>query len=587
MKNYLLVLLLLSMSHLTSGQNYAEIPITTTSGTYDGSALASTLQSGKPHGKERTRLKTVYKTGRHYLAFSTSVSHNKAFAVRFDNAQLGKTSFIYLENTNTGNYQYFDQAAINDYDLITSEFLPGNIKIELYVSAEDENISFRLQSLMIFQNSAFDYGKSESICNDDEREASDDPAVGRTNRGCTAWIVSNGAILSAGHCADDNNLTRVDFNVPRSNADGSNNFPPQSDRYTRDVIWWENGSKLGDDWAVFTCHPNGTTGLTPIQAQNAFYRMSKDHNPLIFRITGFGDDDGADDNSQQTSLGFKVREVSRGSNRVYWRHKVDTEPGNSGSPIIIPGTSTTVGIHTNGGCGGFLGSGNNKGTSFESNDLEATIHDVLSVGLTGELLYVDNGDIVTSENGGVLRPYSTVSAAVSAVSSGGTLSIVAGNYPEELHITKALTILAPPVGTVTIGPGASAIPGSIANPGDIYGLESLDLTEDPNNLSLEYTDPDELELSHQELANSLENILFYPNPFAESISIENIDSDHLKSIKIMDLSGRVLQSYSRNQLQPFASKITLDTQNLGDYATYLLEIKTSNGTHKQLIKRMK
>src|SRR5262245_18086901 len=48
-----------------------------------------------------------------------------------------------------------------------------------------------------------------SICNDDDRVASNDSRVGRltttTAAGvstCTAWLIPNGAVLTAGHCVN-------------------------------------------------------------------------------------------------------------------------------------------------------------------------------------------------------------------------------------------------------------------------------------------------------------------------------------------------------------------------------------------------
>ncbi|MFH1243898.1 MAG: hypothetical protein V1689_16275 [Pseudomonadota bacterium] len=132
---------------------------------------------------------------------------------------------------------------------------------------------------------------------------------------------------------------------------------------------------------------------------------------------------------------------------------VDTREGNSGAPVIVYGTSTTIAIHTHGGCNP-LGEGNH-GTSFENNDLENAIQAFPG----SNVVYADVRHPISSslENGTVLRPYDTVKEAVDAVPNHGIVSIVRGTYTAAAGNTftlgadgKAMAIVAP-VGTVTIG----------------------------------------------------------------------------------------------------------------------------------------
>ena len=72
------------------------------------------------------------------------------------------------------------------------------------------------------------------------------------------------------------------------------------------------------------------------------------------------------------------------------------------------------------------------------------------------VVYLDNGHTIPSEDGTVFRPFDTIIEAVGAVSSGGIVSIVAGSYDENIIINSPMTIIAP-VGPVTIGTSNSQI----------------------------------------------------------------------------------------------------------------------------------
>jgi len=224
---------------------------------------------------------------------------------------------------------------------------------------------------------------------------------------------------------------------------------------------------------VFDCNSNATTGLLPAQAQEAFYRMSRDSNPGTIRITGYGVDgpspcwgdadqpgctdpnppQDADSWTLQTHAGPSNGETTDGTSDVYWDYRVDTQGGNSGSPIIIDGTDLTVGIHTAGGCTATGGA--NHGTSFENNDLENAIHAFPELYSGQQIIYVDRGFFThAQEDGTVFSPFDTVGEAVNTVLSGGIISIVEGEYNEALTLGDdgREMILEAPVGRVTIGP---------------------------------------------------------------------------------------------------------------------------------------
>jgi hypothetical protein len=286
--------------------------------------------------------------------------------------------------------------------------------------------------------------------------------------GCTGWIISNGAYLTAGHCTGSS-MDILEFNVPDSLSNGTIVHPGVEDQYpiiAASVEFRNTASPpTGDDWAIFNCSPNATTGLTAALAQGAFVRISKDYPPgttTDVRITGYGVDgpspnfgDGgprnADNQTEQTHYGPYLGETDAGSQAYYHRYRVDTQPASSGSPIFVYGTTLSIGIHTNGGC--TSSGGANAGTSFENNYLDQATREFFGANVR----HVDVGHPNTTETGSVLLPYSTVVEGTNAVPDGGTVSIVAGSYTAAGGNTmtlgddgKAMTLTAP-VGTVTIG----------------------------------------------------------------------------------------------------------------------------------------
>lgn len=139
----------------------------------------------------------------------------------------------------------------------------------------------------------------------DDRALSSDSRVGRLSfvtsvdatgtptiaSACTAWLIANGTVLTAGHCVDldpdqdgsglpdgvldldDNDL--VEFGPPPSTSMGVLQPAPPEQRYAIDldsVVWaYEGeGESLGDDWAVFRLLPNDVTGRLAGNVQGGF-----------------------------------------------------------------------------------------------------------------------------------------------------------------------------------------------------------------------------------------------------------------------------------------------------------------------------
>lgn len=389
--------------------------------------------------------------------------------LHFSNYNLGKKSHLTITSLADGAQQVLDTNSLADwYD--NSAFFNGDaLEVELHVAPGDTGIFVNINEVTVGDWVGEGDIGIETICGStDDRVASTDPRVGRIvgDHGCTGWIISNGGYLSAGHCVGGTGDT-LEFNVPDSLADGTIQHPGPDDQYP--IVWGSStDGDMGDDWAVFNCNANSNTGLTPVRAQGAFYRMSRNYSTAgayTIRITGYGVDGPApdfgkyknnrnsDSQTLQTHTGTYEGEVDQGASDLYHKYRVDTMDGNSGGPIILNGTWTTIGIHTHGHCTST--GGQNEGTSFENDNLENAIE--LFPG--SNVVYADVGHPVSSanENGTVLRPYNTVAEAISAVVSNGIVSIVAGSYSKAAGNTftigadgKRVTIVAP-VGTVYIG----------------------------------------------------------------------------------------------------------------------------------------
>ena len=81
----------------------------------------------------------------------------------------------------------------------------------------------------------------------------------------------------------------MEFNVPQSGSNGSPQHPGVEDQYlinVSSIIKHNNG--FGDDWAIFDVFSNSQTGLTAIEAQNAYYDIEQSNGGSSITITGYG-----------------------------------------------------------------------------------------------------------------------------------------------------------------------------------------------------------------------------------------------------------------------------------------------------------
>lgn len=399
-------------------------------------------------------------------------------------ANLGHNSFIILRSMSDNGEQRLNARSLDQWQNATAIFNGDRVMLELHVAPGDTGVFINFDQVISGDPLPPDEGGIASLCGSDDRVASTDNRVGRLGFGaCTAWRTSAGVYLTAGHCVDydldqggpglpDGILDLsgvVEFNVPASNSNGSTVAADPDDQYpilTNNVAWQHPGANasfdsVGRDWGIFTVGPNSNTGLTPEQAYGMPFRLSRE-TPAVnttMRITGFGADTGATNSTNQTSTGPFVSETITNANEITLRYQVDTEGGNSGSPVIWESNQLAIGIHTNAGCGG--SSGSNAGTSLEHDALESWIGTVAAAryGVSGlNIRFVDlNHPLRVVNSGTPYRPYDNFITGVNNVPNNGMVSVVAGNYTAALGNTgtfgtgnRAMIIVAP-AGTVTIG----------------------------------------------------------------------------------------------------------------------------------------
>jgi V8-like Glu-specific endopeptidase len=401
----------------------------------------------------------------------------------FADHDLGNGSWITLRSLEDGGLQKLDARSMKEWSLHSAYFNGDAVELVLHVAPDDRGIFVNIGAVIVGDParraamSEEEAAAAKAICGaTDDRVPSGDNRVCRARpSGCTAWRVTNGAFLTAGHCVDldpDNagpllpdgaldTLTVVEFNVPLSDSNGGIvNAAPQDQYPVNNMnIQWRfdgTGQGLGKDWAVFGVYANSTTGLLPHQAYGFPFRMTKETpaaNALL-QVTGFGVDSlpsgtpgpfNQFNMTNQTTTGTYTAEQSSGQD-IWITHRVDTEGGNSGSPMIWDANGLTIGIHTNGGC--TAGGGNNAATSFEVDALE----NALMAFPGANTRYVDSGHpMPVVEDGFVYRPFNTIPEGVNLVPVGGNVSVVAGWYVVSTNYftNKAMTITAP-VGEVLI-----------------------------------------------------------------------------------------------------------------------------------------
>lgn len=324
---------------------------------FDSIGLNSGIHNGQKRGMK------------HIIAFGTEIQINNAAWLRliFGETELSSNSYILITSIKDDIQQKLDTKSLKGWNN-TSAFFNGNrLKIELYVAAKDSGVFVKVEKIMVGEYNSID-GISTICGSEDNRTSSNHPAIGRiVPEGCTGWIPAAGVLVTAGHCAGSDAQV-IEFNVPASLSDGTIQHPDSRDQYTINQGTWNfTNVGIGNDWAVFRVNNNSITGQQPIQAQDSYFLVNQNFSDSL-RVTGYGVDGPApyfgaqggtrnsDNQTQQTHSG-----PNSGSSGTTVKYQVDTQGGNSGSPIIDEYTQNAIGVHTNGGC--TSSGGYNSGTS--------------------------------------------------------------------------------------------------------------------------------------------------------------------------------------------------------------------------------
>ncbi len=272
------------------------------------------------------------------------------FRLLFDDARLGPGSFLRITSLEDGAVQDLGAAELEQWQMSSAYFNGGSALLTLFAGPNTAGNYFRTSGAAV---GAPPGPQPRTICDeDDERIADARDGIARMvslslNGPCSGTIVSaDGCFFSAGHCLGV--LGVAQFNVPQSSPTGVMRHPEPSDQYlVNPSSITANAEDVGDDYAYFSCLPNGMTGLTPLEAEGVFYPLAASLPEIgtLLRVTGFGADDGSANNTQQTDTGPLV---NIGATSI--GHRVDTTGGSSGSSIVIEATDELIGIHTHGGC---------------------------------------------------------------------------------------------------------------------------------------------------------------------------------------------------------------------------------------------
>ncbi|CAM2065034.1 Trypsin-like serine protease [Sulfidibacter corallicola] len=353
--------------------------------------MASALDPALPSPIQTVQIDTleakdvVNSESRRAVVFAETIRVDGARWLRlfFNQAKLGlapeggQKTILRLTSEEDGAVQVLNRVTLGQWEYSSAFFNGEAVLVEILADPGAEPSSLEVGIVQVDLGSR----QGRDICGDsDDRTPTQDARIGRVMPvGCTAWIGSEGnsCLLSAGHCIGQN-FDIVQFEIPVSDADGTVNHPHPDHQYAIDRFSMQAEFRsTGRDWTIFGCHPNPNTGLRPFDAQQDRVTINAGFQPQVddeLRITGVGvvtESDQTDtslNQTIQTAVGPYI-----GFNTDAYRveqYRVDTRPGNSGSPVIHEETGDAFAIHTTGGCGA---SGNNVGTPFTRNTLENAI----------------------------------------------------------------------------------------------------------------------------------------------------------------------------------------------------------------------
>ncbi len=360
--------------------------------------------------------------------------------LEFQRWHLDRGSYLRIVAVADGDYQTLHANHVNQWQSTSAYFNGNAVLIELVAGPRTKNNFVEIDRVMAGDPPG-EHGE-DSICGtQDNRTPSSDGAVGRIfSIGCSGWIITNAAAgsatdklhLSAGHCYSTSQV--LQFAVPASGTNCALLHPPAAKQFAIDSAGSQsvNGG-VGNDWWVFKCFPNSTTGRTSWQEQAAALTLSASipATGTTLRNYGFGVDGTNSNNatgssctcsaSAGTGTRTQTQQTHTGSlasvSGTALNHTIDTCGGNSGSVLTNNSTGQVVGIHTHGGC--TSGGGSNSGTAITLAALQAAIATLSSGGGLANNNCSGAINLVVGNNGSYSTTTATTSTPAWACGTGG------------------------------------------------------------------------------------------------------------------------------------------------------------------------
>lgn len=276
-------------------------------------------------------------------------------------SNLGKYSKVIFTSLKDGETQELDAQQLKKWGNASAYFNGNEFTIQVIKDSRDQGKVF-VNIDQVIAGFAPDQSNQSQCGSTDNRTLFTDDAIGRiVPIGCTGWLITNGKMVTAGHCATSS-AQILEFNVPASNSNGSINHPPVADQFPINQSSSQSGAS--HDWAVFDLNQN-SLGETALVRQGKSFNVvqgATTGNVSTVRITGFGvertSNSPYDPERNQVSQTHTGALNTANGTKIYYN--ADTEGGNSGSPVIDEATGNAIGVHTHGGCS--TSGGNNSGT---------------------------------------------------------------------------------------------------------------------------------------------------------------------------------------------------------------------------------
>jgi V8-like Glu-specific endopeptidase len=387
-----------------------DVPMTTADNPMVHHLVAADLDSGLVRNT----------SGKRGVAYSAEVRAAGRTWMRllFAQATLGRTppagtpTVLRITSLLDGGTQLMNGQHLEQWNNSTAYLNGDAVRLEIICDADAPPSRIVMDQMIVGEFADHNEGGIATICGStDDRVLSNELANARMlPPGCTTWIINdpNRTFLSAGHCVTNLASSVIQFNVPLSTPGGQTQNPPPDDQYAPDMTSRQfiNGG-IGNDYAYYGCFANSTTGLTPFQAQGAFYTLAAAAPPVgtpaqPIRITGYGTTSSPVNpqwnQAQKTHTGTYTNQPGTTVN-----YATDTTGGNSGSPVFDMDTQTAIGIHTHGGCTSTGGA--NAGTAIHHPGLQNALANPLGVCLPRPLnfSYPDGRPTTINPAGDTLR----------------------------------------------------------------------------------------------------------------------------------------------------------------------------------------